>query len=78
MCKEPRKEIVLVDYLFQRQISLYMLNTYVYMWMEGRKATDKPCGLAHTDRDFWIYVEGTDFSAYVKGRKDRGKEGRRR
>ena len=46
--------------------------------MEGRKDGDKPCGLAHTDRDFWIYVGYTDFSAYVKGRKDRGKKGRRR
>ena len=72
--------IVLVDYLFQRQISMYILeiNTSVYMCMEGRKTRDKPCGLAHTDRDFWIYVGYTDFSAYVKGRKDRGKEGRRR
>ena len=46
--------------------------------MEGRKDGDKPCGLAHTDRDFWIYVGYTDFIADVKGRKDRGKEGRRR
>ena len=46
--------------------------------MEGRKTRDKPCGLAHTDRDFWIYVGDTDFSAYVKGRKDRGREGRRK
>ena len=38
--------------------------------MEGRKDGDKPCGLAHTDRDFWIYVGYTDFSACVKGRKN--------
>ena len=45
---------------------------------DRRKAGDKPCGLAHTDRDFWIYVGYTDLSGYVTGRTDRGKKGRRR
>ena len=42
MCKEGRKEIILViilvDYLLQLQISMYMLeiSISVYMCMEGR------------------------------------------
>ena len=39
MCKETRKERVLVDYLLQLQISMYMLdiNVSAYMCMVGRK-----------------------------------------
>ena len=39
MCKETRKERVLVDYLLQLQISMYMLeiNVSTYMCMVGRK-----------------------------------------
>ena len=38
MCKERGKEIILVDYLLQLQISLYMFKTniFLYMCMEGR------------------------------------------
>ena len=69
--------MVLVDDLFQRQFYVYVRDKY-FCVQEGRKDGDKPCGLAHTDTDFWIQVGYTDFSAYVKGRKNRGKEGRRR
>ena len=42
----------------------------MFVHVQGRKGRDKPCGLAHTVADFWIYVGYTDFSACVKGRKN--------
>ena len=69
MCKEQRKAIILVDYLLQLQISLYMLeiNISLYMCpeqrkeerMEGRevwKAKDNLYVLVHRDTYFCGYV----------------------
>ena len=53
-------------------------DKYFCVYVQGRKARDKPCGLAHTVADFWIYVGYTDFSACVKERKNGGRDGRRR
>jgi len=46
MCKEPRKEIVLVDYLFQQQISMCILEIsvcilYFCIYVQGRKKSRK-------------------------------------
>ena len=63
MCKERGKEIILVDYLLQLQISLYVFKTniFLYMCMEGRKdrrkVEDTPCVLANTDTYFGVYVQ---------------------
>ena len=46
MCKETRKERVLVDYLLQLQISMYMIGIKIslYMCMEGKKKDKKEGG----------------------------------
>ena len=46
MGKEPRKEIVLVDYLFQQQISMCILEIsmcilYFCVYVQGRKKSRK-------------------------------------
>ena len=62
-----------MDYLLQWQISMYMLeiSISVYLcWKKGREARDNPCGLPNTDTDFCEYVRSTDFRAYLEGRKE--------
>ena len=63
MCKERGKEIILVDYLLQLQISLYMFKTNIFLYMciegrkDGRKVEDTPCVLVNTDMYFGVYVQ---------------------
>ena len=64
---------------------VYVRDKYFPVYMKGRKegrnqarkAIEKPCGLAHTDKDFCICIGYTDFSPYVKRRKDGRKERRK-
>ena len=57
---------------------VYVRDKYFPVYMKGRKegrnqarkAIEKPCGLAHTDKDFCICIGYTDFSPYVKRRKE--------
>ena len=74
-CKEPSKEIILVDYLLQLQISRHMLDTTTSVYMcterkkkrsEGRKAGDNPCGLSITDTDFCVYISSVQLLSCVR------------
>ena len=78
MCKEGRKEIILViilvGYLLQLQVSMYMLeiSISVYMCMEGRMEGRQDIILVDyliIDTDFCWYVRDKDYCAYVKGRR---------
>ena len=49
---------MILDYLLQMQISLYMfeIQISVYIWKERRKKRDNPCRLCITGTDFCVYV----------------------
>lgn len=57
------KDILLVDYLFQGQTSMYMLeiNSSVYICMKerkkGKQAGDEPCGFHNTNTQL-LYMLG--------------------
>ena len=70
MGKEPRKEIVLVDYLFQQQISTSMLeiNTSVYMYKKSVSLINSPQGPDDQNRELY----GTLFSK-LHGKKSKQK-----
>ena len=74
-CHEQRKEIVLVDYILHWQISMYVRDMYisVYMCMKGKQEGWKEVDTLwapNTDTDFCCMLEIKNFSAHMEGRKE--------